>query len=155
VIAPPRPRRERLNAYRQAREALLPRTSRKLFEQLVAEAMDNLPQLARDQMENVAVVVEERAPISRLTSVGVEPETHDLLGLYEGIPRTDRSGSYHLVGPDRITLYRRSILDQLPTPTSEQAVRDEIRRTLIHEIGHHFGLSDEEIEALEHQAGGH
>ena len=141
-------RHERLDRYLEVRRRLLPRTSRLSFEQLVAEAIDNLPEYARERIENVAIVVEDLPQADRIRSVGLDPEYDGLLGLYEGIPRGQRGQGYHMVPPDRITLYRNTILAQT-AGGGEQALVREIRKTLIHEVGHHFGLSDADIAQLE------
>ena len=71
----------------------------------------------------------------------------DLLGLYEGINRLDRAGDYHLVTPDRITLFWRSIVDEVGSGDGA-AIRREVRKTVIHEVAHHFGMDDAELERL-------
>jgi predicted Zn-dependent protease with MMP-like domain len=130
-------RKLRLARYRAARERILPRVSRRAFEQLVAEALDELPRYAQERLENVAVVVAEDSPPGQ-----------DLLGLYEGINRLDRGSSYHLVAPDRITLFWRPIVDEVGDGTSAD-LKHEIRKTVIHEVAHHFGIDDAELEQLE------
>jgi predicted Zn-dependent protease with MMP-like domain len=103
------------------------------FEALVAEALDGIPARIGRLMENVAVFVEdERQP--------------NLLGLYEGVPLTHRQ-SYGLGGgmPDRITIFRRPILRRCAT---EEDVVAAVRITVVHEIGHHFGLSDARLHEL-------
>jgi predicted Zn-dependent protease with MMP-like domain len=103
------------------------------FEALVAHALDDLPDDFARAMENVDVIVEDTAP---------EP---GLLGLYEGIPQTNRGSAYAGVLPDRITIFRRSI---------ERIARDDdhlrklVRDTVVHEIAHHFGISDERLREL-------
>jgi predicted Zn-dependent protease with MMP-like domain len=139
-------RNERLARYRAAREQIAPRTSLKAFEALVAEALDDLPAYVRARLENVAVLVEERAEPDRLDRLGHAP-TQDLLGLYEGINRLDRAAGYHLVTPDRITLFRRPIIEEVGNGDRE-AIRREIRKTVIHEVAHHFGMDDDELERL-------
>ena len=129
-------RAARLARYRAARERILPRTSLRAFEALVAEALDELPAAIRAQLENVAVVVEERPKPGQ-----------DLLGLYEGINRLQRGGGYHLVAPDRITLYWRPILQEVG-PGGAEAIRREVRKTVVHEIAHHFGIDDAELERM-------
>jgi predicted Zn-dependent protease with MMP-like domain len=135
-----------LARYRQAREYIAPRVSRRAFEDLVAEALDDLPAYVQERLENVAVVVEERAAADRLRSSG-QPSDYDLLGLYEGINRLDRGGDYHLVTPDRITLFWRSIIEEVGSGNRE-AIRREVRKTVIHEVAHHFGYDDAELERL-------
>jgi predicted Zn-dependent protease with MMP-like domain len=129
-------RSERVNRYRGLRERLLPRTSRRAFETLVAEAVDNLPAFVREKLENVAIVVEDQPP-----------DDAALLGLYEGINRLERGSSYNLVAPDRITLYRCAIIDEVGGKDLA-AIRDEVRKTIIHEVAHHFGYDDAELERL-------
>src|SRR5205823_7011613 len=87
------PRSERLSRYRAARDRVAPRVSLAAFRHLVASALDDLPPEVAERLENVAVVVEPWPPEGQ----------DDLLGLYEGINRLERTGGYHLVVPDRIT----------------------------------------------------
>jgi predicted Zn-dependent protease with MMP-like domain len=140
------PRAERLARYRAAREQIAPRTSLKAFEALVAEALDDLPPYVQARLENVAVVVEERAGPDRLDQLGND-SSHDLLGLYEGVNRLDRATGYHLVAPDRITLFWRPIIEEVGRGDRE-AIRREVRKTVIHEVAHHFGMDDDELERL-------
>ena len=139
-------RHERLARYRHARERIAPAGSLKAFEALVAEALDDLPDDVRLRLENVAVVVEERVLPERLRSMGHSPG-YDLLGLYEGINRLDRASGYHLVTPDRITLFWQPIVDAVGT-ADPGAIRQEVRKTIIHEVAHHFGIDDAELERL-------
>lgn len=139
-------RQERLARYRVARQRLAPATSLKAFEALVAEALDELPDDVRRMIENVAVIVEERASPQRLERFSHSPG-YDLLGLYEGINRVDRAGGYHLATPDRITLFWKSILEEAGSADPD-AIRREVRKTIIHEIAHHFGIDDVELERL-------
>ena len=137
------PRHERLARYRAARERLSPRTSLKAFEALVAEALDELPDDVRARLENVAVLVEERARPGRHD----DDPSRELLGLYEGINRVDRASGYHLVTPDRITLFWRPIIEEVGHGDLA-AIRREVRKTVIHEVAHHFGMDDDELERL-------
>jgi predicted Zn-dependent protease with MMP-like domain len=139
-------RAERLARYRAARERIAPRASLRAFEELVAEALDDLPPYVQERLENVAVLVEERPSPDRLSRLGYDPD-RDLLGLYEGINRLDRSSGYHLVTPDRITLFWRPIIEEVG-PGDTQAIRREVRKTVIHEVAHHFGIDDAELERL-------
>ena len=108
--------------------------TRRRFEELVADALDSLPPELGRQMDNVAVVVEGRA-------VGAS-----LFGLYEGIPLTRRGpSSYGWVLPDRITLYQDEICGVCST---EGEVVAQVRKTIIHEVAHHFGISDPRLEEL-------
>jgi predicted Zn-dependent protease with MMP-like domain len=129
-------RSARLSRYRDARNRLLPRTSRRAFESLVAEVLDELPSRVRGWLENVAVVVEDQPPHGAA-----------VLGLYEGINRLERGSSYNLVAPDRITLYWRPIVQEVAGGDVE-AIRAEVRKTIVHEVAHHFGYDDAELERL-------
>ncbi len=115
----------------------------------MAEALDELPRWVQERLENVAVIVEEGLSRDRLHQLGYDPD-QDLLGLYEGINRLDRAGSYHLVTPDRITLFWRPILDEVGSRGNPDraAIRGEVRKTVIHEVAHHFGIDDAELERL-------
>ena len=103
------------------------------FEEMVVTALDSLPEELGRLMTNVAVTVEHG------------PGPPGLLGLYEGIPLTDRSTQYAGVLPDHITIYRQAIC---AICHSEQEVADEVRRTVIHEIAHHFGIDDSRLTEL-------
>ncbi len=140
------PRTRRLARYRAIRERVLPRVSLKAFEALVAEALDDLPPYVRQRMDNVAVLVEEWPEPDRLERFGLNPD-QELLGLYEGVNRLERTGSYHLATPDRITLFWRPLVDEVGSGDRE-ALRREVRKTVIHEVAHHFGIDDEELERL-------
>jgi predicted Zn-dependent protease with MMP-like domain len=111
------------------------RRSRRRFEALVADALDELPGWIDEAMDNVAVIVEEHPPED-------EPE---LLGLYEGIAQTERE-FYVGALPDRITLFRSTIEDA--AGEDDEELRAQIAETVVHEIAHHFGISDERLEAL-------
>jgi predicted Zn-dependent protease with MMP-like domain len=142
-------RTDRLARYRVARERISPRCSLRAFEALVAEALDELPSYVQERLENVAVVVEPEPGADRLARLG-SGEHETLLGLYEGINRLDRSSSYHLVTPDRITLFWLPIIDEVGSG-DRSAIREEIRKTVIHEVAHHFGIDDAELERLERE----
>ena len=103
------------------------------FELLVERALDSMPNELVELMDNVAIFVEDR---------GDPPDT---LGLYEGVPLTERHDYGALVMPDRIFIYRLAILDICET---DVAVVDEVRITLVHEIAHHFGIDDERLDEL-------
>ena len=104
------------------------------FEQMVATAVDSLPPQFADLMKNVAVLVESG------------PGPRGLLGLYQGIPLTSRTTTgYAGVLPDRITIYQRAICAICDT---EAQVVEQVRRTVIHEVGHYFGISDERLREL-------
>jgi predicted Zn-dependent protease with MMP-like domain len=103
------------------------------FEEMVAVALDDLPEDLGRLMRNVAVTVEHG------------PGPRGLLGLYQGVPLTSRTSQYSGVLPDRITIYRRAIC---AICWSESEVASQVRRTVIHEVGHHFGIDDARLEEL-------
>jgi predicted Zn-dependent protease with MMP-like domain len=107
--------------------------TREEFEDLVAEALDTIPSDLTALMKNVVVLVEDDAP---------EP---GLLGLYEGVPLTERGDTYAGYLPDRITLYRRPL--QAISRTRDDLVK-EVRTTVVHEIAHHFGIDDDRLHEL-------
>ena len=110
------------------------RVSDDRFEELVAEALDGLPAELGEAMDNVSVFVEDRS------------RRGNLLGLYEGIPLTQRHSGYSgMVMPDRITIFRRTICAVCRT---EEQVTRQVQVTVIHEVAHHFGISDERLDAL-------
>jgi predicted Zn-dependent protease with MMP-like domain len=106
------------------------------FDDLVAEALDALPDDIRDLMSNVAVVVEDEPPPGL-----------PLLGLYHGVPLTRRTSYYAGVPPDTITIYRLP-LERLYGSDVER-LRQEVGRVVVHEIAHHFGISDERLRELD------
>lgn len=112
----------------------------KEFEKLVAEALDSLPEEFAKRMANVAVTFEDEPSPDTLRQMGIPPWGL-LFGLYQGVPQTKR-GIYYSAPPDKITIYKNSILRVSHTP---EEVRAQVRSTVIHEIGHHFGLSDAEL----------
>ncbi len=103
------------------------------FETMVGLALDGLPPELGRKMRNVAVVVE------------LDGGPPGLLGLYEGVPLTERTSHYSGTLPDRITIYRRAICAICAT---EDEVVDEVRRTVVHEVGHHFGIDDDRLHSL-------
>jgi len=106
---------------------------RERFEQLVADALDGIPEELGKYMENVGVFVEDVPP---------DP---NLLGLYQGVPLTARGISYSGTLPDRISIYRSTIC---AISNTEDEVVEQVRRTVIHEVGHHFGISDRRLREL-------
>jgi predicted Zn-dependent protease with MMP-like domain len=119
--------------------------TRDRFRELVDEALQSIPDRFRDAMQNIAIVVEDEPTSQQLREVDLEPP-ETLLGLYQGTPLTERSWAHGNALPDKITLFQGPI---------EESSEDEddtviaIGETLIHEIGHYFGLSEEEIEEIE------
>lgn len=111
------------------------------FEKLVAEALDSLPKEFAEKLENVSITFADHPTPYQLRKSHLPPWAL-LFGLYEGIPQT-RRGNYMGVLPDKITIFKYSILRVSSTP---EEVRAQVRATVIHEIGHHFGLSDAELK---------
>ena len=107
---------------------------RERFEKLVEEALDRLPEYFRSKLANVAILIEDRAPRGR---------QHDgiLLGLFHGVPLTQKS-TFQMALPDRIIIYQKNIEAVCAT---DEEIRREIRATVLHELGHFFGLSEEEL----------
>ena len=118
---------------------------REEFELLVGRALAALPREFRERLENLTVMVEDWPSRRQLREAGVG-HREGLLGLYEGIPQTERGEGYNLVLPDRITIFQRPI--EL-TCRSRREMIEEIGRVVRHEIAHHFGLSDEALEEIE------
>lgn len=104
------------------------------FDELVGEALDLVPAELSAAMDNVVVLVEPR-----------HPDEPDLLGLYEGIALTERTADYAGELPDRITVYRDAVLDFCD---DEEQVVDEVAITVVHEIAHHFGISEQKLHEL-------
>ena len=119
--------------------------TRARFEQLVAEAIRSIPARVRDQLRNIAVIVEDEPPDALLDDMEIDPPD-TLFGLYQGTPLTERSWDYGNALPDRIVLYQGPIEDASDT---EDDVVVTVGETLIHEVGHFFGLSEEELEEIE------
>ncbi len=117
----------------------------KRFRQLVDEALQTVPVEFRGAMRNIAIVIEDEPSPDQLAEVGIEPPD-TLFGLYEGVPLTERGWSESGTLPDKITLFQRPIED---ASADEDDLVVGIGETLIHEIGHYFGLSEEEIEEIE------
>jgi predicted Zn-dependent protease with MMP-like domain len=115
------------------------------FQMLVTEAMASLPQRFRDAMVNMAIVVEDEPTLDQLREVEVEPPD-TIYGIYEGIPLPERQWAHGNVLPDKITIFRVPILED---SLDEDDIVVGIGETLIHEVGHYFGLSEEEIMEIE------
>jgi predicted Zn-dependent protease with MMP-like domain len=114
------------------------------FEELVARAVGSLPDEFRDRMENIDVVVADRPSPQQLGRLR-RSRGETLLGLYEGVPLTRRSGHYGLVPPDKITIFQQPIEAMCRTDTRIIA---EVRRVVLHEIAHHFGINDDRLRQL-------
>ena len=121
------------------------------FESVVAEALDGLPLEFAELMSNVTIQVREEPAAETLENLDLDPRHHTLFGLYTGVPLDERGGWYGNVLPDVIVLYRQPLLAACRTRAK---LIHQIQLTLLHEIGHHFGLSDEEMDAWEQEFGG-
>jgi predicted Zn-dependent protease with MMP-like domain len=119
--------------------------TREQFEKLVVEAVTLIPKRFRREMKNLALVVEEEPSEDLLEDMEIEPPD-TLYGLYQGTPLPERTWGYGNTLPDRITIYQRPIEEDCE---DEDEMRAVIGETLIHEVGHYFGLSEEEIEEIE------
>jgi predicted Zn-dependent protease with MMP-like domain len=109
-----------------------PRSEEVDFEQSVEDALEELPPNLRRFMSNVAIVVEQEPP-----------DGMPLLGLYQGLPLTERGAAYAGVAPDKITIYRGALERRYGSDPSR--LRGEIRRVVLHEVAHHFGISDDRL----------
>ena len=125
------------------------------FEDLVDEALEELPEEFAARLDNIEIVVKAQPSRKLLRKMGMgDDET--LLGLYEGVAQTERNTSYGGVAPDHILIFREPILDEAdatcpPEASDErfdQVVREVIRTTVLHEVGHYFGLTDEDLRRL-------
>ena len=111
------------------------------FEELVGDALDSLPEEFATRMDNVEVVVEEEPSPEELARL---PRGHTLFGHYHGIPLTGR-GHYDRALPDKISIYKGPIERAFRTP---DAIREQVRRTVLHEIAHYFGIDDDRLHEL-------
>ena len=111
------------------------------FEALVEQALAGLPEEWAELLDNVAVMVEDEPDPEDLEAMGMDPE-EDLLGLYQGVPLDQRDTFYMGALPDRVILYRGPILRACD---NRRDVIREIRDTLVHELGHHFGMEEEDM----------
>ncbi len=119
------------------------------FEALVAEGVEAIPERFLRLLQNVAIVIEgEPAEAQRRKMKLGDDET--LFGLYEGIPQAERGAGYTLVLPDKITIFRNPILEEAE---SREEVREIVRDTVWHEIAHHFGMDEDEVERAEQRKG--
>ena len=115
--------------------------SRDEFEKVVARALDGLPVEIGERLDNIAVVVEDEPSDEDLLDAGLDPETETMFGVYQGVALTERS-VYDSALPDRIVIYRRPLLEECQDRT--ELIR-EIQDTVVHEIGHFFGLGEEDL----------
>ncbi len=118
--------------------------TRERFRELVAEALDELPEPFLSCLQNVQIVVDDEPEPALLRDMGLDPRRDVLFGLYQGVPADERGDTDNLLLPDRISVFYRPLVRAFRTP---EAIRREVRKTVIHEIAHFFGMSDEEIDA--------
>lgn len=134
------------------------RSERERFDALFEEVLSALPESVHRLLDEAPVILEDRPSRAILRELGIDPSEDDLCGLHTGIPLTQRSVSDHGVLPDVIHLFREGIVEQAggweegedeegPYGGVER-IREEIRITLLHEIGHHFGLDEDDLERL-------
>jgi predicted Zn-dependent protease with MMP-like domain len=114
------------------------------FQALVEEALLSLPDEIDRVMDNVAVTVAEHPSAAQRRAAGLGPG-QALYGLYQGVPLTHRTSHYGMVPPDRITIFMYPMVHHHRTP---EAIRRQVRRTVLHEIGHHFGMGEEQLRRL-------
>jgi len=118
--------------------------TREEFERIVISALKGLPKKIRIRMENVAVVIEDRADPTLLRELGLR-SSNELLGLYQGIPLDRRGFFYGNVLPDKITLFQHPIESCCAT---HEEIEEKIREVVLHEVGHYFGLDEEKLREL-------
>lgn len=119
--------------------------TREEFTRLVEEALEEIPRRFRTEMKNVAVVVEDVPPGHVLAEMEIGPDD-TLFGLYQGVPLTERGWGYGNALPDRISIYQQPIVEAC---ASDEEIRDCVAETVIHEFGHYFGMSEDEIQEIE------
>jgi len=114
------------------------------FEQLVAKSIESLPVEFCERLENIDIVVADEPTRAQLRYMGSK-RNETLLGLYEGVPLTERTHGYSFVVPDKITIFQKPIESKCKT---EAQIMKEIQRVVRHEIAHHFGIDDDRLEEL-------
>ena len=119
-------------------------TEMREFEELVADALDDLPEEFLQKLDNIDIVVEDEPSEDDLERLGIRPP-NTLLGLYHGVPRNRRGRGYASVLPDKITIYKKPIESLC---RNDEELKEKVREVVIHEIGHYFGLSEREIRGV-------
>jgi predicted Zn-dependent protease with MMP-like domain len=115
------------------------------FNAIVVEALDDLPDEFAEALENIEVLVEPKPGPQHRRAVRLKP-WQTLYGLYQGVPLPRRTHNYGLVAPDTITIFREPLLRDFPQP---ERLRAQIRRTVLHEIAHYFGIDDDRLHELD------
>jgi predicted Zn-dependent protease with MMP-like domain len=115
------------------------------FNELVEEALREIPRRFRHAMKNVAVIVEDQPPLHILREMEIEPPD-SLFGLYQGTPLPERGWTYGNTLPDRISIYQGPIVEACQ---DDEEIRDCVAETVIHEFGHYFGMDEDQIEEIE------
>lgn len=118
--------------------------ARRKFEGLVARALDGLPELIGERMNNVDVVIEEWPQREQYQRLGIQPDEW-LFGLYEGTPLLERGITSDPLLPDKITIFKGPLEEACE---NEEQVAEEIRRTVVHEVAHHFGIDEDRLRDL-------
>ena len=119
---------------------------RSSFEQLVANSLRRLPRRFKNKIKNISIEVEDRPSRATLESMGIEHGT--LLGLYQGVPLTERGWNYGNMLPDRIVIYQQPIEQSASSP---EEIEDIVLETVVHEVGHYFGFDDVELRSMENE----
>jgi predicted Zn-dependent protease with MMP-like domain len=114
------------------------------FEQLVIRAIESLPDEFRDRLDNIDIVIADRPSPEQLETLGGR-RGEKLLGLYEGVPLIHRHGGYGMVAPDKITVFKNAIE---AVCRDDRQIISEVRRVVLHEIAHHFGIDDDRLREL-------
>jgi len=118
--------------------------ARRKFEALVARALDGLPELIGERMDNIDVVIEEWPAREQYRRLGLDPDEW-LFGLYEGTPLLERGITSDPLLPDKITIFKGPLEEACE---NEDQVAEEIRRTVVHEVAHHFGIDEDRLRDL-------
>ena len=121
--------------------------NRERFEELVARAVETLPEQFLERLENVVVVAEDYPTRAQLAKAGVG-RSYTLLGLYEGLPLTRRGRHYNLVVPDKITIFQKPIESKC---RDDDEITVEVQRVVQHEIAHHFGIDEATMRQIERE----
>jgi predicted Zn-dependent protease with MMP-like domain len=114
------------------------------FEQLVIRAIESLPDEFRDRLDNIDIAIADRPTPEQLKPLE-KKRGETLLGLYEGVPLTHRHSGYGMVTPDRITIFQKAIE---AVCRNDGQIITEVRRVVLHEIAHHFGIDDDRLKEL-------